>query len=162
VASKQSTLVLPVDCAVLVPDTCRPRTSVLWDFIWVFHFTSDNRYLRIWEYHDKVAGLIGESRRLQIVYHFGLLNKFDNAGKPEVDEMGPLYDSADPVDIRIDNSSPGRTPHLHFGGPNPHYQQRQVNGLDLNALDMFSFIAAIFKHREKAVPIEKVLKFRLI
>lgn len=161
---RQGILALPPDCVVLVPHTSYlVRNSVLWTFIWVFHFTSDDRYLRIWEHHDKVAGLIGESRRLQFVYHYGPLTIFYDAGRPVVDEMGvPQYKSSDPVDIRVDNICPGGRPHLHFGGPNPHYQQNQVDGLDLNGLDMFSFITAIFKHREKAVPIEKVLKFRLI
>jgi hypothetical protein len=164
VDGKQSILALPPDCVALVPHTnYRVLNSVLWTFIWVLHFTSDNRYLRIWEHHDKAAGLIGESRRLHFVYHYGPLTKFDDAGSPEVDEMGvPRYNSADPVDIRVDNICPGGRPHLHFGGPNPHYQQRQIDGLDLEALDMFSFIAAILKHREKAVPIEKVMRFRLI
>ena len=163
VDSKESALVLPSDCAVLVPHTSyHIINSVLWTFIWVFHFTSDKRYVRIWEHHDKAAGLIGESRRLHFVYHYGPLTKFDDVGNPDVDEMGvPRYKSTDPVDIRVDNICPGGRPHLHYGGPNPHYQQHQVDGLDLNVLDMFSFIAAIFKHREKAVPIEKVLKFRL-
>lgn len=164
VASKQAALVLPLDCKVLVPNTSYlVRNDVLWTFIWVLHFISDNRYLRIWEHHDKVAGLIAESRRSQFVYHYGPLTKFDPAGKPEVDELGvPRYHSADPVDIRIDNICPGGRPHLHFGGPNPHYQQHQVDGLDLSGLDMFSFIAAILRHREKAMPLEKVLRFRLI
>jgi hypothetical protein len=107
--------------------------------------------------------LIGESRRSQFVYHYGVLTRFVPGGAPELDEWGvPRYHSSDPVDIRIDNSCPGRKVHLHYGAPTPHYQQEQIVGLELSKLNMFSFIEAIIRHRQKGRAIIDVLGFRLI
>lgn len=156
----EARLVLPADCALFLPPTVNNPTSYLWTLEWVLHFTSDNRYLRIWEHHNKVAGLI-ECRRVQFSFHYGPLSHFDANGKPEVDELGvPRYMSSDPVDIRIDNSCPGRRAHLHYGGPVPHYGQEQVEGMDLGKADMFRFIEAVLKHRNDGKAIAKLLGFR--
>lgn len=148
--SERSTIQLPSDCTEL-----QPRTKLsgwfVWTFTWYLMFTPD-RYLRMSEHYDRWPELINTSRRTSFAYHYGPVVRVGADGVPE-------RDSADPVDIRIDNA---RGPaHLHFGSPNPHYQQSEVEGLQLGRVDMFTFLKAILRHRSANCTIEKALGFRI-
>jgi hypothetical protein len=144
-------LALPADCSQPLDPVFNPITQYSWMFTWHLMF-ADNKYIRIWEDHCRVKGL-QESRRARMAYHYGPTPKIGKDGVPK-------YDSAGPVDIRIDNSQ--QKIHLHLGTPNPHIYQENVEKLDLAKLDMFTFMDAIFKHRSNGKPLGKVLGFKII
>lgn len=161
--SEQSQLKLPEDSRVLAGPGCINPTQLLWTFVWSVHFTSDNKYMRVWELYDKISKLIAMSRRTQFVFHYGPIMQFDGKGAPIVDELGsPKYTRLDPVDIRIDTSCRGGRAHLHYGAPEPHYRQEQVEGLQLDSLDAFAFARGILRHRECAQPLNKIFGFRVL
>ena len=88
-----------------------------------------------------------------MAYHYGVISKVDANGIPQ-------YIQTNPVDIRIDNSC--QRVHLHFGTPDPHIFQENVEGLDLGKLDMFTFVRGIFKHRKTGMALDKVFGFKII
>ena len=63
------------------------------------------------------------------------------------------------MDFRIDNSA--LKIHLHLGGPQ-HIYQANVEKLNLDSVDMFSFVRGIFKHRSTGKDFNKVFGFRII
>jgi hypothetical protein len=50
---------------------------------------------------------------------------------------------------------------MHFGAALPHIGQEKVDGLEMDELDMFSFVRAIFAHRKTGKSLDKILKFRI-
>ena len=121
-----------------------------WTFEWVVKF-SDNKYLRVWEQYARVRGL-QESRRVRFSFHYGPIPQDNSNGEIR-------YTPSDPVDIRIDDY---RSPaHLHLGAPLPHYEQRDVIGLNLADLSMIAFIRTVLKHRRTGRPIDKILKLKI-
>ncbi len=147
----RSKLRLPTDCSEVVERELTFSTLYCWTLRWMLAFP-DPKYLRIWEHYNKVAGL-QESRRDRFVCHYGPIVNRDEDGVPR-------YQPQDAVDIRIDNVN--RSPHLHYGAPDPHYPQKRVKGLDLGAIDMFAFVRAILKHRRTGLAINKILGFTLV
>jgi hypothetical protein len=143
-------LVLPDDCQEISEPNFRIATQYSWDLKWYLKF-GDNKVARIWEHHQKVAGL-QDARRLTFAYHYGSIDDLDKDGLP-------AYGSDKPVDIRIDNIS--SRVHLHLGGPAHIYQER-VEKLDLMSVDMFAFVRGIFKHRSSGKGFNKVFDFRII
>ncbi|MGH9740877.1 MAG: hypothetical protein ACRD51_00850 [Candidatus Acidiferrum sp.] len=144
-------LVLPADCKEILALDIKVATSVSWHLSWLLEFT-DNKYIRVAERYEKFAKLIGVSRRIYVAYHYGEIVNRNMDGLPG-------YLSADPVDIRIDSScSPI---HLHYNAPNPHYPNDSVQGLDLDDMDMFTFVNGIFKHRSTKKPLDKIFKFKI-
>jgi hypothetical protein len=104
------------------------------------------------ERYEKFSKMIGLSRRVYVAYHYG---EIITRGPDSL----PGYLAADPVDIRIDDScSPI---HLHYNSPTPHHSNESVENLDLDDLDMFTFVNGIFKHRIKKKPLHVVFGFRI-
>jgi hypothetical protein len=144
-------LILPTDCQEPQDPLFSAVTEFSWMLEWYLMFSGD-KFLRIWEDHQKWAGL-QESRRVRLAYHYGPVTALDAAGLPKT---GSAY----PVDIRIDNSQ--QRIHMHYGASNPHYPQEKVQGLELEKLEMFAFVRAIFKHRKSGQALDKVLGFRIL
>ncbi len=142
---------IPADAKELLGPSFTVTGSQIWTLDWILEF-GDGKYLRIREHYAKERGLIGMSRRESFAYHYGPISGKGPDGLP-------VRNSGDAVDIRIDNSQ--RPAHMHYGSPNPHHPQSSVNGLDMTALDLFTFMGAIFKHRETGKSIEKVLGFAI-
>ena len=142
-------LELPLDCVEQKPPTTVNSRLFSWTFDWVLVFKSDNKYLRVRESYEKVAGLL-MSRRLGFTFHYGPIVKQDANGDI-------IYQSSDPVDIRIDKSR-GRS-HMHYQAPQPHHGQEHVKGMTLDSIDMFKFIRAVFQHRKSGKDISEILGF---
>lgn len=143
-------LKLPSDCSEIEPASFYITNQYVWTFEWHLGFP-DPKYIRVWEHHMKWKGLL-DSRRTQFAFHYGPVVHRDKDGVP-------IWQSADLVDLRIDNSE-GR-PHLHYGAPEPHHLEENVKGLDLEKIDMFTFIKCIFSHRKTGKPIHNLLAFRI-
>lgn len=142
---------LPQNCIEPAPPTTIPVGFYFWRFEWQLIFKDDNKYLRIWERYTKLKGL-DLSHRVSFAFHYGAVVEHDNDGLA-------VRDSQDPVDIRIDNiNGPA---HLHYQAPKPHIPQASVEGLNLEALDMFTFVKAIILHRKSGKPIDQILGFRI-
>ena len=151
---EHSKLELPDGCSqISEPQTTRAHAfSPIWEIEWYLGF-ADRKYLRVWERYEKVAKLIDISRRLSFSYHYGLIAKQGPDGIP-------VRNSDDPVEMRIDNAR--GIAHMHFNSPEPHIAQANVEGLDLERIDLFTFIRAIFKHRKTGKPVNKTLGFKII
>ncbi len=164
--SEQESLILPAECRELTAAGSINPLLLQWVFRWAIHFSSDNKYLRIWELHDRVPKMIGMSHRTRFVFHYGPLVRFEPSGNPEVDYLGtPRYENSDPVDVRIDTCSRGprgAEAHIHYGAPTPHHKQDRVKGLDLATIDMFTFLRAVLRHRETGESLDRVLGFRIL
>lgn len=148
---ESSRLKIPEDCCADKFATFDVTSSTFWTVRGYLTFT-DSKYIRIWEHYRKKAGM-QDSYRARFVFHYGMCLKFDQ-------DKTPLYESSDPVDIRIDDVH--GPVHIHYAGPNPHYPQDQVKGLDLDSVDMFTFITGILKHRKTAKPLSDLLGFELV
>jgi hypothetical protein len=148
---KYAALVLPADCAEVLPATFKVSSSLVWTLDWCLQF-ADKRHLRIREHYARHTSMIGMSRRHSFAYHYGPTTVTGPDGLP-------VRDSAGPVDIRIDNSN--MPAHLHYGAPQPHHPQSAIKGLDMENIDAFTFIRAIFKHRTTGKPIADTLGFRI-
>jgi len=144
-------LKLPLGCVEQKPPTASNKHLYSWTFDWVLVFTDDNKYLRVRESHEKVAGL-DLSRRMGFVFHYGPIVQRDTDGNI-------IRQSNDPVDIRIDNSR-GHV-HMHYQAPDPHYAQESIKGLTLESLDMLAFVRAVFQHRKSGKPISEILGFQI-
>jgi hypothetical protein len=151
VDKEYGTLTLPSDCKEIHPlDITRP-TLDSWHLRWYLEF-ANNKYIRVAERYEKFSKMIGVSRRVYVAYHYGeiVMRGSDNL---------PGYLPADPVDIRIDDSC--GPIHLHYSAPNPHHSQVSVQGLDLDDMDMFTFVNNIFKHRLTKKPLDTIFKFKI-
>ncbi len=144
-------LTLPPDCKETLPLDIKVATSVSWHLRWFLEFT-DNKYIRIAERYEKFAQMIGLSRRIYVARHYGQIVSRSDDGLPG-------YLPADPVDIRIDDTC--GPIHLHYNAPNPHHPQASIEGLDLDDLDMFTFVNGIFKHRSTNKPLDRIFKFKI-
>jgi hypothetical protein len=145
-----SKLKLPEDCTELLNSSV-PTSSLVWTFKWYLEF-SDGSYIQIKEHYTKKARMIQHSHRAAFNYHYGPVVQRTADGLPEAA-------SANPVHIRIDTSnSPA---HMHLGSPNPHYEQARVENLDMQNLDMFTFIKAVLKHRRTGASFQETLNFRI-
>jgi hypothetical protein len=141
--------------AVNLPADCNPgeptfvfSTSYSWTLTWIISF-ADNQYVRIRECFGKVKGRYTAVRRV-LSYHYGPI---ENPGNLE-----GKYRVGAPVVIRIDvrDDEPA---HLHYLGPEPHYEQKDVKGFKLETADMFSWLEAVLKSRQTGTPIHESLKF---
>lgn len=129
----------------------QPASIVVWQFQWYLSCGND-RYIKIWERYDRWPNLIGMSRRVSFVYHYGPIVGVGKDGLPTENPQNP-------VDIRIDNI--GRPIHIHFGAPNPHHEQSVVKGLVLDEMDMFEFLNGIKRHRTTTKPLDKIFGFTI-
>lgn len=151
VDEKYKALVFPSDCSETLPLDIKQATQVSWHLRWYLEFT-DNKYIRVAERYEKWPNMLGLSKRINVAYHYGDIARRTSDGLP-----GHL--GKDPVDIRIDDScSPI---HLHYNSQNPHHPDASVKGLDLEDLDMFTFVNGIFKHRAKKKPLHVVFGFKI-
>lgn len=148
--AEHHTLVIPADCQEIAGPDFMIATQYSWHLKWYLKF-ADNKFVRIWEHHNKIAGL-QDARRLKLAYHYGPIHGLDKDGIP-------LYGSEKPVDFRLDNSA--LKIHLHLGGPE-HIYQENVEKLDLTSLDMFTFVRGIFKHRSTGRDFDKVFGFKIV
>jgi hypothetical protein len=151
VDAEYSALVLPSDCKEVVPLDIKVATSVSWHVSWVLEFT-DDKYIRVAERYEKFAQMIGLCRRVYVAHHYGDIVKRTSDGSP-------AYLGSDPVDIRIDDSCSAI--HLHYKSQNPHYPNSAVEGLDLDDMDMFTFVKGIFKHRSTKKSLDAIFKFKI-
>jgi hypothetical protein len=110
--AEHAALVIADDCTIIAGPNFEIATSCSFDFEWYLKF-ADNKFVRIWEHHQKVAGL-QDARRLSFAYHYGPIDGVDKDGLP-------AYGSNKPVDFRIDNIA--NKVHLHLGGPAHIYQE---------------------------------------
>lgn len=115
-------------------------------------FSSDRKYIRIWESYDKIAGL-QMSRRVQWSYHYGFSDIVDEEGRA----LRGRPD--DPLDIRIDTS--GGAIHMHYQKQEPHYQQTDIAGLDLRDVYAIEFIRGVIRHRTRGDAFTKIFNFRI-
>ena len=145
-----SKLRLPSDCTPQEPSWEVTAPPLGWQIEMLFDF-GDQMHIRIWESYDKVAGLL-ISRRIQWAYHYGKTESFDRAGKA----MRGAPD--DPLELRIDTCS---GLHMHYQRREPHYDQDEIVGLDLNSVQALPFVRAVLKHRKTGKPFTKVLGFRI-
>jgi hypothetical protein len=145
-----SKLSLPVDWKEL-SSVATPASTLVWQYQWYIQSGAD-KYIRIWERYGRWPGLLGMSRRMNFVYHYGQLM---GLGADNV----PVQKPKNPVDIRIDDI--GRPIHLHFGAPDPHHDQSVVKGLQLNDLDMFEFLDGIIRHRKTGKSLDKIFGFTI-
>jgi hypothetical protein len=143
-------LVLPGDCKEISDPIFVVGTQYSWHVKWYLKF-SDDKFVRIWEHHSKLAGL-QDARRLAFAYHYGPIDGLDKDGLPAIG-------SNKPVEFRIDNSA--QRVHLHLGGPE-HIYQENVGKLDLESSDMFTFLSRIFEHRSTGKTFDKVFGFKII
>lgn len=143
-------LLIPGDCQEMAEPDFKIATQYSWHLKWYLRFT-DGKFVRIWEHHNKIAGL-QDARRLSLAYHYGSIDGLDKNGLP-------AYGSEKPVDIRLDNSA--LRIHLHLGGPG-HIYQESVERLDLMSLDMFTFVRGIFKHRTTKRGFDQVFGFKVV
>lgn len=146
-----SKLKLPADCKLQEPEWTVLRVPLAW-MVEVFFEFRDNNHIRIWESHDKFAGLYA-SRRISWSYHYGVITARDEEGHII---QGP---ADDPVEIRIDTCS---GLHLHYQAQQPHYQQARVSGLDLNGVTALQFVKAVFKYRSSGKDFSRVFGFKLL
>jgi hypothetical protein len=145
-------LVRPVDCAERDGPVLTYSNQYTWEVEWLLIFANPHSYVRIRELFAKRAGL-QLSRRVQFAYHYGPIVKTDSQGVPE-------RDPADPVFVRIDNSS--RPTHLHQqSDPTDHIPQSRIAGLVLEDVDLFDFVKSAFRHRQSGKPIAKELGYRI-
>jgi hypothetical protein len=152
-ADKQyDTIVIPANCTEPLKLTFTPASDVAWSSRWYLEF-SDGKYIRAVERFQKWPGLDGIAKKMAFAYHYG------DVTRRNPDDNLPDYLPDDQVDIRIDNS--GLPTHLHFNKQNPHIPQSQVDGLDLESVDMFVFVKNIFKHRETKKALDSVFKFKI-
>ncbi len=110
------------------------------------------KYLRIWEWYVRRPGL-QDSYRKRFAHHYGQITAQDSDGTPE-------RKPTDPVDIRIDNKND--VPHMHYGAPQPHHQQANVQGLELQNITMFNFVNGVLRHRSTGRTIKKIFHFRIV
>ena len=148
--AEHGALVIPDDCQEIAGPQFAIATQYSWHFKWYLKFV-DNKFVRIWEHHGKVAGL-QDARRLSFAYHYGAIDGFNKDGLP-------AHGTGKPVDFRVDNSN--QRVHLHLGGPE-HVYQENVEKLDLESLDMFTFVRGVFKQRSSGKGFNKVLDFRIV
>jgi hypothetical protein len=148
--AEHNALVIPGDCEQIAGPEFSIITSYSFDLKWYLKF-GGNKFARIWEHHRKVAGL-QDARRLTFAYHYGPIDGFDKDGLP-------AYGSKKPVDFRIDNIA--KKVHLHLGGPE-HIYQENIAKLDLESVDMFSFVRGVFEHRETGKAFPKIFGFKVI
>jgi hypothetical protein len=142
---------LPPDCVESHPLDIVRATPDSWHLRWYLEF-SDNKYIRVAERYEKFSKMMGVSRRVNVAYHYG---QIVNKGADGL----PGYLGSDPVDIRIDDScSPI---HLHYNSQDPHHSNDSVKGLDLDDMDMFTFVNGIFKHRANKKPLHIVFGFKI-
>lgn len=144
-------LKLPADCKEALGPTALATTSLVWTFRWVLEFT-DGSYIQIKEHYTKKAGMIGHSHRSAFSYHYGPVVGRTSDGLPSADSKNPVH-------IRIDTSN--SPVHMHLGSPNPHYEQNQIQGLDMQNLDIFTFVKAVFKQRRSGASFEETLRFQV-
>jgi len=149
--SELARLKLPGDCKQLEPTWEVILPPLSWSVTLILQFSND-KYVRVWENHDRFAGL-QDSRRIQWAYHYGDVVATNTQGDPVVKSPD------DPLEIRIDTCS---GLHMHYRARNPHYEQKNVVGLDLKSINSFNFIKRILKHRKTATPLDKVFGFKLI
>jgi hypothetical protein len=71
---------LPADWKEL---SCRSiiASAVVWQFQWYLQCGED-KYIRIWERYDRWPGMLGMSRRVGFVYHYGQLMGIGADGVP--------------------------------------------------------------------------------
>jgi hypothetical protein len=152
--SQYDALVIPPDCKETLKLTFTPVNDVAWSSRWYLEFT-DGKYIRAAERFQRWPGLTGIAKRMTVGYHYG------DIVRRNPDDNLPAYLSTgtDPVDIRIDNSCAAI--HLHYQSQNPHIFESSVLGLDLESVDMFVFVKAIFKHRETKKPLDSIFKFKI-
>jgi hypothetical protein len=150
---EHSALVLPNDSSEITAPTVglAHSLSTTWTLKWILKF-GDGKYLRVQEHYNKVTGLIGLSRRQAFAFHYGPIGAVTPDGIPD-------RKSNDPVDLRIDNS--GAPAHMHLRAPQPHIGQERVDGLEMEDLDIFTFVRGIFSHRKTGNSFEKIFKFRI-
>jgi hypothetical protein len=148
-----SKIALPADCREILPPTTRLSNlfSTVWTLEWTLGFT-DHKYLRVQEHFEKIRGLVGLSQRKAFAFHYGALVAVAADGTPE-------RAASDPVDLRIDTSYGAA--HMHFGNPEPHIAQANVEGLDMEKLELFAFVRAVLDHRKTGKTLDKLLKFRI-
>jgi len=151
VDAQYKALNLPPDCKEILPLEITVATSVSWHVRWYLEF-NDNKYIRVAERYQKFAQLIGLSRRIYLALHYSEIVKRGDDGLPG-------YIASDPVDIRIDDSC--GPIHLHYNAPNPHHPNDSVDGLDLDSMDMFTFVKGIFRHRSTKKPLDAIFKFKI-
>jgi hypothetical protein len=144
-------LELPPDCVEQKPRTIINSRLFSWTFDWLLVFKSDDKYLRVRESYEKMAGLL-MSRRLGFAFHYGPIVKQNANGDV-------IHESSDPVDIRIDKSR-GHT-HMHYQAPSPHYAQENVKGITLDSIGMFEFVRAVLQHRKSGKDISEILGFKI-
>jgi len=149
---EHGSLVLPVGCTESLPLTFSYTNDLTWHSRWYLEFT-DNKYIRAVERFQKWPGLTGIAKKMAVAYHYGEI------ARRNPDDNLPAHLGIDPVAIRIDNSC--APIHLHLGAQNPHIAQANVDGLDLEGVDMFSFVKAVLKHRETNRTFESILGFKI-
>jgi hypothetical protein len=143
---------LPEGCVESLPLDITRSTQDSWHLRWYLEFSDDNKYIRVAERYEKFSRMISVSRRVYVAYHYGQIMTRGDDGLPG-------YLPADPVDIRIDDScSPI---HLHYNSPLPHHPNESIHGLDLDDLDMFSFVRGILKHRSGKKALDAIFKFKI-
>lgn len=147
--AKRAALEVPPDCVVGEPQffISTPNT---WHMVWFLTF-NDDHYIRCRELWSHRTGY--PARRHQFTLHYGPIVAWKTSG-----EVQPHH--TDPVIIRIDLGPNGPT-HLHYGDPEPHYYQDELEGIDLVDVDMFAFIEAIFKSRAEGTEVRNILGFRI-
>jgi hypothetical protein len=151
VDKQYSALTLPADCKETHPLDIIRTTMDSWHLRWYLEFV-DNKYIRIAERYENFAKLVGASRRVYVAFHYGEIVNRGSDGLPG-------HKPANPVDIRIDDScSPI---HLHYKAPNPHHPNDSVEGIDLDDMDMFTFVDGIFKHRSKKKSLDAIFGFKI-
>jgi hypothetical protein len=148
--AEHDALVIPGDCQEIAEPEFVIATPYSWHLTWYLKF-DDGKFARIWEHHSKIAGL-QDARRINLAYHYGPIQGLDK-------DRLPAYGSEKPVDIRIDNSA--QKIHLHLGGP-AHIYQEKIEKLDLESVDMFTFVRGIFKHRSTGKDFAKVFGFKVV
>ncbi len=151
VDARYKAVTLPADCKEILPLEINVATSVSWHLRWYLEF-SDNKYIRVAERYEKFAQMIGLSRRVNVALHYGEIVNRAGDGLPG-------YLASDPVDIRIDDSCGAI--HLHYLAQNPHHPNASVEGLDLDDMDMFTFVNGIFKHRLTKKPLDAIFRFKI-
>jgi hypothetical protein len=146
-----SKLKLPSDCQQREPEWEAIQPPYSWQVRAFFDF-SDGKHIRLWESHDKFAGLY-MSRRVQWSYHYG--------DTMSLDENGDATQGApdDPLDLRIDTA--GGQVHMHYQKRQPHYRQADIEGLDLAKVDGLLFVRAVLRHRQTGKPLSDTLGFKI-
>ena len=141
-------LKLPTD-AQIVKKEIVPQGISAWDFQLYLTF-GDQMYVECQERWSNYPGLVGLARRTYFCHHYGPYREVDSHGIPR-----SIRDTA----IRIDCTKHHGVKGTHVHLATNVFSNEQVNGLDLDTVDVHQFVTGILEVRNTTKTLEEVFGF---